>query len=274
MLRLQVAAMQDFQRGEKLVAEIGLAAADAGERRGRAQHRPVAAERAVVRLDAPDRGDDVAVDAVLLLDLVEDGLVLGEDLAAAGDARVAHQDVEIIPERLGELRLRIDQVHDAQIGRQPCGVFLEARARDVALGGQRPQPFDAGFEIGGGLRGWRSPASRGWPEEPDLPVHSFGGAGAGAAAGAAGRRLRRRGAGGVAGWPTGIGGSEPVGLRQAWTGRAEQQHAAERQRRRANASTSHVADLEQAARQRFMSSALCPYPIIGPYWAKIWLSER
>ena len=24
----------------------------------------------------------------------------------------------------------------------------------------------------------------------------------------------------------------------------------------------------------FMSSAFCPWPIIGPYWGKIWLSER
>ena len=53
LLRLQVAAMQDFQRRQKFVAEIGLTAADAGERRGRAQHRPVAAERAVVRTRRP-----------------------------------------------------------------------------------------------------------------------------------------------------------------------------------------------------------------------------
>ena len=37
-----VAALEDFQRGEELVAEIALPPADAGERRGRADHRPVA----------------------------------------------------------------------------------------------------------------------------------------------------------------------------------------------------------------------------------------
>ena len=41
---LHVAAMENFQRGEKFVAEIILPAADAGERRGRADHRPVAAD--------------------------------------------------------------------------------------------------------------------------------------------------------------------------------------------------------------------------------------
>ena len=144
MLRLQVAAMKDFQRGKKLVAEIGLTAADAGQRRRRTQHRPVAAERAVVRFDSPDRGDDIAVDAVLLLDLVEDSLVLGEDFAAAGDARVAHQDVEIIPERLGELGLRIHKIHNAESGVSPA-VYLSKLAREMlrlAASGQRSATQD------------------------------------------------------------------------------------------------------------------------------------
>src|SRR4029078_2892342 len=93
LLGPQVTAVQDFQRRQKLIAEIGLARADAGESRGRAQHGTVAAERAVIRLDAPDRGDDVTVDAVGLLDLVEDRLVAGKQFAAGGDARLAHQDV-------------------------------------------------------------------------------------------------------------------------------------------------------------------------------------
>ena len=54
LLGLEIAAMQDFQRNEKLVPEIFLAAADAGERRGGLQHAAVADLRRVVRLDAPD----------------------------------------------------------------------------------------------------------------------------------------------------------------------------------------------------------------------------
>ena len=153
----------------------------------------------------------MAVDAVLLLDLVEDRLVLGEDFAAVGDARIADQDVEIIPERLGELRLGVDEVHDAEIGRQPLGELLEARARDVALGGERPQLFDAGFEIAPRRHGSRSPAS------PDDRTS----------------RTRRSILAAAAPWrtgvtwtpggpcvagaeilPTGTGGVKPVGLRQ------------------------------------------------------------
>ena len=136
----------------------------------------------------------MAVDAVGLLDLVEDRLVLGEHLAAARDARVADQDVEIVPERLGELRLRIHQVHDPQVGREPARrICRRSRARCRAW---RPAAT--------GLRGsdWKfaaacadrgRPASAGWPEEPDSPVHSRGGDGAGAAAATGGWRGRRPG---------------------------------------------------------------------------------
>ena len=42
LLGADIAEMQDLQRGEKLVVEIGLPPADTGERRGRADHRPLA----------------------------------------------------------------------------------------------------------------------------------------------------------------------------------------------------------------------------------------
>ena len=43
LLRPDVAAVQDLERCEKLILEIGLPPPDAGERRGRADHRPLAA---------------------------------------------------------------------------------------------------------------------------------------------------------------------------------------------------------------------------------------
>src|SRR5580692_2911567 len=68
MIRRHVAALQDFQRRQKLLAEIIAAAADASERRGRTDDGTGAAERTVVRFDAPDRRDDGAVDAIGPLD--------------------------------------------------------------------------------------------------------------------------------------------------------------------------------------------------------------
>ena len=45
-----------------------------------------------------------------------------EQRAAVLDAVVAHQQVEIVPERLGEFRLGVEQIHDPQVGREPSGL--------------------------------------------------------------------------------------------------------------------------------------------------------
>ena len=103
--------------------------------------------RAVVGLHAPDRGDDIAVDAVGFLDRVERRAVLRQDRAAVGDALLADEEVEIVPERLGEFGLAVEQVHDAQVGRQPCDIGVEHRAADPAALGLRPQPLEAAAEI-------------------------------------------------------------------------------------------------------------------------------
>ncbi len=87
------------------------------------------------------------VDAVGLLGRVELRLVLGQNSAAIGDARLADQHVEIIPERLGELRLGIEQIHDPQVRRQAAHVAVVDCPRDVAARRQRPQSFETAGEI-------------------------------------------------------------------------------------------------------------------------------
>ena len=89
----------------------------------------------------------MAIDAVGLLRRVELRLVFHEDVAAGGEPVVIHQNVEIVPDRLGVFRLRIHQIHDAQIGREPGGKALEALRRDAATGGIRPHRGDAIVEI-------------------------------------------------------------------------------------------------------------------------------
>ena len=142
-----VAARDDLQRGEQFVAEIVLAAADAGKRRSRTDHRAVADRRAVVGFDAPDRCDDVTVDAVGSLHRVERRAMLGQDRAAVGDARVGDEDIEIFPRRLGELGLRVEEIHDPQVGRDARQQLIEHLARHVAALRQRPDRFEAGAEI-------------------------------------------------------------------------------------------------------------------------------
>ena len=139
--------VQDFQRREEFVPEIFLAAADAGQGRGGLQDAAIAHLGRVVRFDAPDRRDSVAVDAVGPFHRVELRLVFGKDFAALGEAVVVHQNVEIVPDRLGEFRLRIHQIHDAQIGRETGGEALEALLRNAAACGIGPHRGHATIEI-------------------------------------------------------------------------------------------------------------------------------
>ena len=91
----------------------------------------------------------MAVDAIGPLHRVEGRAVLGEDRAAVGDARVGDQDVEIVPGRLGELGLRVQQVHDPQVGRDARQNWSNTCARHVAALRQRPDAFEAVAEIRG-----------------------------------------------------------------------------------------------------------------------------
>ena len=117
------------------------------ERRGRTDHRAVADRRAVVRFDAPDRRNDVAVDAIGSLHRIEMRAVFGENATTVGDARVGDEDIEIFPRRLGELGLRVEEIHDPQVGRNARQQLIEHLARHVAALRQRPDRFEAGAEI-------------------------------------------------------------------------------------------------------------------------------
>src|SRR5436190_15055752 len=104
--------MQDFQRGKELVAEIGLPASDTGERGRRAHHRTLAARGGEIGFDAPDSGDDVTVDAVGLFHRVESRGMLRQYFAAARDACISDEEIKIVPERAGEFRLGVEELHD------------------------------------------------------------------------------------------------------------------------------------------------------------------
>ena len=60
------------------------------------------------------------------------GAMLREDGPSVRDALIADQDIEIVPERLGELGLRVHQIHDAQVGREARDIGLEHLAGETA----------------------------------------------------------------------------------------------------------------------------------------------
>src|SRR5665213_2204357 len=88
LVRLDVAAVENIERGDEFIAEVVLTAADTGERRGRAQHRSVAADLAVIGLDTPDRGDGIAVDAIGFFRSIESATIFFQERAASCDAVV------------------------------------------------------------------------------------------------------------------------------------------------------------------------------------------
>ena len=115
---------------------------------------------------------------------IEHRLVLLKQLAAALDARIGDQDVQIVPECLGKLRLLVQQVHDAQIRREIVRRLLEGRARDAAPLRVRPQAGDAIGEVGcGGADRIRGHQRMTGGAQFAAPLANSG----------CGRRLRRRG---------------------------------------------------------------------------------
>src|SRR5580693_5494443 len=91
-----VAAVDDLERGKYLAAELVRPAAIIGQRDQRADGGEVAVAGAEVGLQSPDRDDDRAWHAVLLLDLAEGRAVLGQHLGAAGEPRRYHAAGELL----------------------------------------------------------------------------------------------------------------------------------------------------------------------------------
>jgi hypothetical protein len=74
---------------------------------------------------------------------------LGDQRLALLDPVFGDQDVQVIPERLGELRLIVEQIHDPQIGSEVLGRFDESRMRNMPALGGRPKARKAVLEIRG-----------------------------------------------------------------------------------------------------------------------------
>ena len=92
--RRQIAALDDLQRIHQLAREEIGAPAIVGERRERAQRRRISLDRAEVRLQPPDRDDDLRRYPVLLLDAGERRGVLLQHALGAAHARRDHLSIE------------------------------------------------------------------------------------------------------------------------------------------------------------------------------------
>jgi hypothetical protein len=105
----------------------------------------------------------------------------------------------------------------------------------------------------------------GWPDEPDSPLHSFGGVGVGA--GVAAWAVSTFG---LAALATGIGCAKPGAAAPSSSAPPNTNWEAKEAER---FGINLILFKHIGAAVPVMSSALWPYPMFGPYWAKIWLSE-
>jgi len=147
-LCLQVAAVDQLEQGQQLTTEEGLAAAGTGQRGQRLQQRALAEHTAVVALHAPDRDDGGRIDAVLGRHPIKQGPMLLQQDAPIVHALAIDQRGQVVPDRRGEFRLRVEQAEHAGIGGEPGDNPIEAVGTDALAGGCRLQDGQAAAESG------------------------------------------------------------------------------------------------------------------------------
>ena len=150
--QIDVAAVEDLERGEQFAAEERRAPRIPGERRECGDRRPRAAETAEVRFETPDGHEQGSRDVVRRADLFEQVVVLRHHLARGRDLPSGDTLTQVFLECLYGFRLRAVALDDDSAGFFDAG---ESLVDDVLAdaAGERLGP-DAGEKVGeGGTRG-------------------------------------------------------------------------------------------------------------------------
>ena len=134
----------------------GLAAAGTGQRGQRLQQRALAEHAAIVALYAPDGDDGGGIDTVLRRYPIEQIAVLPQLEASILDALAIDQRGQVVPDRCGEFRLRIEQAEHAGVRGEAGGDSVESVDAD-ALGcgaglDTRQAATESGITIGSRCR--------------------------------------------------------------------------------------------------------------------------
>ena len=152
IIELQVAAADQLQGRQELAPpEVAPSVPGAGQGRQRVRQEVVAGLGAEIGLHAPDRGDDMLVDAVLLLDPVEDLPVFAHHLLAPCDPLRIDEEGHVVPDRRLEFGLQPREAQHLVVRRADLkGAARDGRGDAGRLGGAR-QSGDAAREVGPGL---------------------------------------------------------------------------------------------------------------------------
>ena len=159
---IDLAGLHDAQHRQQLSApEIGTARVECGQRRQRAHHRVAAHGAAEVAFDAPDRQQDVPVDAETGFDRRQQRGQLGEFLPPRLDTGVRDQRADVFASGLDVFWLIGEQLDHLRIRLRLGERAIDHRGSDAETGGLRPHTPDEPrigrlrrleFSFGGALR--------------------------------------------------------------------------------------------------------------------------
>ncbi len=122
--------MQDLQRGDQLRMGKPWAPSFVGQGRQGVDHRLAALELAEVALHAPHRHQRLAIDAITLLDALQDlGILLDQALAFV-DPQWRQRAIEVFPHGTGEFRLAAIGLDHAHVRTDPDKRTIEQIATD------------------------------------------------------------------------------------------------------------------------------------------------
>ena len=130
-----IAVLQDLQGGQQLSTPEALAATVIGQGGEGADYAVATDIVTEVALQAPDGHQDLRFDAILLLDTLQHGVVLGQQYSAAADAAGGDGTVEIFPHRASELGLTAVCLEHRRVRGDASEYAIEQRRVDA--GGNR-----------------------------------------------------------------------------------------------------------------------------------------
>ena len=147
-----VAALDDSERGDQLLAEEATPTAVAGAGQQRPDQGTTAHDPAIVGFDAPDRHDHVPVDAGPGLDGGQHGVPDGQPVSALGDALGIDHRGEVVLGGEGELGLVPVGEEDAAVRREARGGRIPDRGGDAGRPGGMPNAGEAADQAGARVR--------------------------------------------------------------------------------------------------------------------------
>ena len=100
-----ITGLNDFQRGDQLALKETTATTIVGQCRQSGNNRRVSAEIAIGAFQAPNRDDDLFLDAVFRFNCVQFRCVRLQRGFAIGDPFFRRRAIKVIPDRLGKFRL-------------------------------------------------------------------------------------------------------------------------------------------------------------------------